>query len=412
MGAVETRHETSANAMVETDGGLPDVTQDGSSEIDRLFEEYFETGYVAEMLGQDAPVAEKAFGRLLADQCCAMDSTRFMRNIFDESISKEIAALDFSIALAETRSGEDKLIAISPSFERAINYPDCEVLGRNCRFLNKGCDMKTWQRIGMTMASRTGAPFTTVLENRKKTGELFMQFLDLRGLIVATNIDTRVDTWFLIGVQADVTELPGVMTGEVPEQLGNQLTEVARRMRMKIIRRLIRCITNWNPLELDIDRGFARQLSEGEVDWKCTAWAPRTRFPLDECGLMLFLSDLSNSSWCSGPREAVLGSRGYDESPRNENENRERKEKKDVYEAKKGDSTSLDDLPAMPCSFLTQTESEELMPVESATPKETTQLQDTTVSGILFNTSCVDAFPFFEALRRRSRLSADVSPLG
>ncbi|CAE8711010.1 unnamed protein product [Polarella glacialis] len=58
----------------------------------------------------------------------------------------------------------------------------------------------------LRMACETGAPFTGVLMNCRKNGEFFFNLLDLRGLTVARNNVTGKELWFLVGIQADVTD--------------------------------------------------------------------------------------------------------------------------------------------------------------------------------------------------------------
>lgn len=77
----------------------------------------------------------------------------------------------------------------------------------------------------------TGDPFTAVLENRKKNGDPFLNLLDLRGLTVATHPETGECLWFLIGVQADVTDLADP---EVPGDHWDELQAVAASIRSNI----------------------------------------------------------------------------------------------------------------------------------------------------------------------------------
>merc|ERR1712146_87181 len=97
-----------------------------------------------------------------------------------------------------------------------------------CRFLNQGCDMSPSDLVQIRRVSQTGEPFTAILPNRKKSGELFLNLLDLRGLSVARNPETGEDLWFLIGVQADVTD---VEDGEVPVDNWNEMQAVADAIR-------------------------------------------------------------------------------------------------------------------------------------------------------------------------------------
>merc|ERR1719146_546115 len=85
--------------------------------------------------------------------------------------------------------------------------------------------------MNLRRCSKTGEPFTAILENRKKNGDLFLNLLDLRGLTVATNPETGEPLWFLVGVQADVTD---VADSDMPGDHWNELQKVAEAIRSTI----------------------------------------------------------------------------------------------------------------------------------------------------------------------------------
>jgi len=96
--------------------------------------------------------------------------------------------------------------------------------------------MDPGQLMGLRMASETGAPFTALLPNRKKSGELFLNLLDLRGLTVARNLRTGDDVWFLIGIQADMSELAD--DEEVLEEHMEEVKVLADEIRVSIKKEL------------------------------------------------------------------------------------------------------------------------------------------------------------------------------
>jgi len=111
----------------------------------------------------------------------------------------------FCVSIADPRADDFPLIAVSKKFETITGYLASEVLGKNCRFLSAGCSCDMVNLANLRAAFTTGAPFTAILENRRKSGELFLNLLDLRGLTVARSPCTGEDLWFLVGIQVDVT---------------------------------------------------------------------------------------------------------------------------------------------------------------------------------------------------------------
>merc|ERR1719401_3308273 len=107
-------------------------------------------------------------------------------------------------------------------------YSRSEILGVSCRFLNQDCPVCPMDKMGLRIASERGSTFTALLPNKKKSGEMFINLLDLRGLTIARNIETGEDLWYLIGIQADVT---GLAHCHIPEDHLSELQEVSRTIR-------------------------------------------------------------------------------------------------------------------------------------------------------------------------------------
>ncbi|CAE7945960.1 DJP1 [Symbiodinium sp. KB8] len=80
-----------------------------------------------------------------------------------------------------------------------------------------------------------GAPFTAVIPNRKKSGELFLNLLDVRGLTVARETRTGEDLWYLIGIQADVSELG---EEDMPDDHFDELQKLSDFVRERLMREL------------------------------------------------------------------------------------------------------------------------------------------------------------------------------
>jgi len=127
--------------------------------------------------------------------------------ILEEMIQTVAAGCKFCVTIADTTSPDLPLIAVSEKFEEITGYSRHEVIGKNCRFLNDGCNVDHSDLARLRLACATGAPFTSVLTNRRKSGELFLNLLDVRGLVVAHKPHTGEELWFLVGIQADITDI-------------------------------------------------------------------------------------------------------------------------------------------------------------------------------------------------------------
>jgi len=152
-----------------------------------------------------------------------------------KSIKAAVADCTFMVTIADPRGSDCPLIAVSEEFINMTGFQRSEILGVNCRFLNQGCDMDPADLARLRISSATGAPYTAVIPNRKKSGELFLNLLDLRGLSIARNPQTGEDLWFLIGIQADVTELA---EEEIPDDHMLDLQIVADSIRARLAKEL------------------------------------------------------------------------------------------------------------------------------------------------------------------------------
>lgn len=145
-----------------------------------------------------------------------------------KAIQGAVKRCSFCVTIADPRSKDVPLIGVSEAFEQMTGYKRSEILGVNCRFLNQGCPISPTDLIGLRAASESGSAFTALLPNRKKSGEMFVNLLDLRGLVIGKDIETNEDLWYLIGIQADVT---GLTTKMVPGDHVRELQEIASVIR-------------------------------------------------------------------------------------------------------------------------------------------------------------------------------------
>jgi len=188
-------------------------------------------------LSTSASIEELSSPEFLSRQCTEIDiiASRAIDEVpLGEAIKAKVAECVFCATIADSRP-DFPLIVVSERFETMTGYRRDEMLGKNCRFLNDGLFMPTKDLVGIREACRTGSPFTTVVTNRRKSGELFLNLLSLRGLSVAHNPASNEDLWFLVGLQADVTD---ILTQEVADNLMPELQQVANSAQEMMVHEL------------------------------------------------------------------------------------------------------------------------------------------------------------------------------
>jgi hypothetical protein len=186
----------------------------------------------AELLSRqcsEAELPEEEEEEVLSRQCSATAEQVLQEEFLKEAIRGACAECSFCVTVADPRSPDNPLIAVSEGFEVMTGFRREEILGVNCRFLNSGCSLDPATLQDLRQACKTGQPFTGVLTNRRKNGQLFLNLLDLRGLTVGRT-HTGEDIWFLVGIQADVS---CIADGEMPNHLP-ELKQVANAIRTRI----------------------------------------------------------------------------------------------------------------------------------------------------------------------------------
>jgi len=103
-----------------------------------------------------------------------------------------------SVTLAQPEEPDCPLVGVSKGFQFLTGYARDEVLGRNCRFLNRGCAIPQEDRLRLRACARTGRGFSGLLQNRRKNGEVFLNFVCINTLRVGSN-------FYLLGFQVDMT---------------------------------------------------------------------------------------------------------------------------------------------------------------------------------------------------------------
>jgi hypothetical protein len=183
--------------------------------------------------GREDALAPDEAARLLPDTdgIDAMLKDVVHNALVQKAICAVVGDCNFCVTIADPRGDDIPLIAVSQAFESMTGYKRSEILGVNCRFLNQGCPISPMDLMGLRIASENGSAFTALLPNRKKSGEMFVNLLDLRGLTIARNMESGEDLWYLIGIQADVT---GIAENHIPEHHLSELQEIAAMIREKL----------------------------------------------------------------------------------------------------------------------------------------------------------------------------------
>ena len=92
------------------------------------------------------------------------------------------------------------IVYANKAFEQVTGYPQEEIIGRNCRFL-QGQDREQQARFDLAEAINNTKPIEITLRNYKKNGELFYNRLKVVPLL-----DKKGKVIYFLGVQHDITE--------------------------------------------------------------------------------------------------------------------------------------------------------------------------------------------------------------
>jgi len=214
-------------------------------------------------------------------------SSQSVANLQDDVVQVVLRSVlsecKFSVTIADPRQQDAPLIAISPAFEEMTGYRSSELIGNNCRALNSGCNLGAQQMLELRRACETGSAFTGILVNKRKNGEYFANLLDLRGLCIGKDKETDKELWFLVGIQADVTDM-----SDIPEDHLPKLNQVASAIRTKLVDQIGRATvsnaavegggslsTSHNSIELELaepgHKGFRRWQLLPTPRWKGSA---------------------------------------------------------------------------------------------------------------------------------------------
>lgn len=110
-----------------------------------------------------------------------------------------IGESNVSVTLASPDEPDCPMVACSESFLLLSGYRRDEVVGKNMRFLSRGCAISADLRHRMRISVRTGRAFLGVMQNRRKNGELFENLL----YVTAVRIGSET---YMLGIQHETKE--------------------------------------------------------------------------------------------------------------------------------------------------------------------------------------------------------------
>lgn len=118
----------------------------------------------------------------------------------NELLAATISGSSSGFAISDTSREDQPLIYVNKAFERLSGYSAEEAIGQNCRFLTaEAPDSPERLRLSKAVSSKTGGTF--LLQNRRKSGELFWNELTLYPVH-----GERSSVRNLVATQTDVTE--------------------------------------------------------------------------------------------------------------------------------------------------------------------------------------------------------------
>ncbi|WP_363347225.1 PAS domain-containing protein [Methylocystis echinoides] len=104
------------------------------------------------------------------------------------------------VTLSDPDLEDSPIVYANKAFENICGYPQDEIIGRNCRFL-QGTDRDQAELDRLRAAIKKGEPVEVTLRNYRKDGALFHN-----RLVVKPLFDERGNVVYFLGVQYDITD--------------------------------------------------------------------------------------------------------------------------------------------------------------------------------------------------------------
>src|SRR5512145_660009 len=122
------------------------------------------------------------------------------RDVSTELLRRAMSASNDGLVICDAATADMPIIYVNPALERVTGYRAEEVLGRNCRFLQRN-DMRQPGLDAVREALRTGSNCVSMVRNYRKDGSMFWNELSLAPMLDASGRLTH-----FLGALSDVTE--------------------------------------------------------------------------------------------------------------------------------------------------------------------------------------------------------------
>lgn len=118
----------------------------------------------------------------------------------NQFISKAIDLAGVGVVITDPSQSDNPIIYVNKGFEELTGYKSEDIVGQNCRFLQKGTATSE-QRREMREKMAAGEPVTSVLKNFRKDGTFFWNELNISKVYIE-----ELDQSYFIGIQKDITK--------------------------------------------------------------------------------------------------------------------------------------------------------------------------------------------------------------
>ena len=125
------------------------------------------------------------------------DYSQLFRDTF---IKEAIDRVGAGIVITDPSLKDNPIIYVNKGFETLTNYPAVEILGKNCRFLQRG-EKDQPALSALRNAIEKEESIVVTLKNYRKTGEMFWNELSLYPIYIGEE-----KKLFFVGIQKDITE--------------------------------------------------------------------------------------------------------------------------------------------------------------------------------------------------------------
>lgn len=106
-------------------------------------------------------------------------------------VTAQLAAWPVAVTLADPDAEDCPILFANADFERLTGYPEAEVIGRNCRFL-QGPQTDRAEVASLAEALSERRPVETCLLNYRKDGSIFHNFLSIAPIRLGSGRITMV----------------------------------------------------------------------------------------------------------------------------------------------------------------------------------------------------------------------------